>query len=63
MNSVGAQNFFQSKKYKATIDSLSNGSTRKNLNANQFGELEIPMYSSDMQQHIVNTQRRTQYAS
>lgn len=47
--------YCQSKKYKATINSLSNGSTRKNLNANQFGELEIPMYSSDMQQHIVNT--------
>lgn len=47
--------YCQSQKYKATIDSLSNGSTRKNLNANQFGEIEIPMYSSDMQQHIVNT--------
>ena len=47
--------YCQSQKYKATIDSLSNGSTRKNLNANQFGEIEIPMYPSDVQQHIVDT--------
>ena len=46
--------YCQSQKYKATIDLLSNGSTRKNLNAHQFGEIEIPMYSSNMQQHIVN---------
>lgn len=46
--------YCQSQKYKATIDSLSNGSTRKNLNANQFGEIEIPMYPSDVQQHIVD---------
>jgi len=46
--------YCQSQKYKATIESLSNGSTRKNLNANQFGEIEIPIYPLDMQQHIVN---------
>jgi len=46
--------YCQSQKYKAIIESLSNGSTRKNLNANQFGEIEIPIYPSNMQQHIVN---------
>ena len=47
--------YCQTKQYKDIIEGLSNGSTRKNLNANQFGELEIPMYSIAQQQHIVNT--------
>lgn len=46
--------YCQSQEYKSTIDALSNGSTRKNLNANQFGRIEIPLYSIETQQHIVN---------
>ena len=52
--------YCQTKQYKDIIEGLSNGSTRKNLNANQFGELEIPMYSIAQQQHIVNIQRKEQ---
>ena len=47
--------YCQSQEYKSTIDALSNGSTRKNLNANQFGRIEIPLYSIETQQHIVDT--------
>lgn len=50
--------YCQTKQFKDTIDGLSNGSTRKNLNANQFGKLEIPMCSMIQQQHIVNIQRK-----
>ncbi len=46
--------YCQSQEYKSTIDALSNGSTRKNLNANQFGRIEIPLYSIETQQHIVD---------
>ena len=50
--------YCQSQEYKSTIDALSNGSTRKNLNANQFGRIEIPLYSIETQQHIVDIQEK-----
>ena len=48
--------YCQSESYKKVISLLANGSTRKQLNAKQYGELiKIPVCSLDSQQHIVGT--------
>lgn len=47
--------YCQSKHYWNQIKSLFTGSTRANVNAEQYGELAIPVPERCVQQHIVNT--------
>ena len=47
--------YCQSKHYWNQIKSLFTGSTRANVNAEQYGELVIPVPERCVQQHIVNT--------
>ena len=47
--------YCQSKAYWNQIKSLFTGSTRSNVNAEQYGNLNIPIVSSSLQQHIVDT--------
>lgn len=47
--------YCQSDHYWNQIRSLFTGSTRANVNAEQYGELQIPVQSKVIQQHIVNT--------
>ena len=47
--------YCQSKAYWNQISSLFTGSTRNNVNAEQYGNLLIPIPSTEIQQHIVNT--------
>jgi restriction endonuclease S subunit len=46
--------FCQTKQYYDWVLSSSNGTTRKNLNAQDYGLLPIPMMSRAEQQHIVD---------
>jgi restriction endonuclease S subunit len=36
------------------IEEMFTGSTRKNINAEQYAELKIPLVPRELQQHIVN---------
>ena len=47
--------YCQSKSYWNQVKSLFTGSTRNNINAEQYSELKIPIYDLRLQQHIVNT--------
>ena len=47
--------YCQSLNYWNQISSMFTGSTRKNINAEQYGELLIPLPKHSVQQHIVNT--------
>lgn len=47
--------YCQSKKYYDWIASAVTGSTRENLNAQAYGNLEIPIKSEQEQKHIVDT--------
>ena len=47
--------YCQSQHYWNQIRSLFTGSTRANVNAEQYGELKIPFPKYSVQQHIVNT--------
>ena len=47
--------FCQSNSFNKIINGSSNGSTRKNFNANSFGDVLIPIYNMRIQQHIVDT--------
>lgn len=47
--------FCLSSDYKNQIAAMMTGSTRGNINAEQFGELKIPVPDMDLQQHIVDT--------
>ena len=49
--------YCQSKSYWNQIKSLFTGSTRANVNAEQYGNLNIPIVDRSIQQHIVNTRR------
>lgn len=49
--------YCQSKAYWNQIKSLFTGSTRSNVNAEQYGNLNIPIVSSSLQQHIVDIVR------
>lgn len=53
--------YCQSKAYWNQIKSLFTGSTRSNVNAEQYGNLNIPIVSSSLQQHIVDTLERSFY--
>ncbi|MCM1439951.1 MAG: restriction endonuclease subunit S [Roseburia sp.] len=46
--------YCQSSPYKHQIESLVTGSTRNNLNAEQYAMLQIPIVDSCLQQHIVD---------
>lgn len=54
--------YCQSQHYWNQIKTLFTGSTRANVNAEQYGELVIPVADYKIQQHIVNTNRRCSYA-
>ena len=47
--------YCQSKNYWNQVKSLFTGSTRNNVNAEQYAELKIPMCDAKLQHHIVNT--------
>ena len=47
--------YCQSQSYWKQVKSLFTGSTRANINAEEFGNLKIPMINQVQQQHIVNT--------
>ncbi|BAQ54224.1 restriction endonuclease subunit S [Mycoplasmopsis arginini] len=47
--------YCQSKSYWNQVSSLFTGSTRNNINAEQYGDLLIPVVDDALQQHIVNT--------
>ena len=47
--------YCQSKSYWNQVSSLFTGSTRNNINAEQYGDLLIPVVDDVLQQHIVNT--------
>ena len=49
--------YCQSTKYWNQIKSLFTGSTRANVNAEQYGLLRIPIVDCSVQQHIVNIVR------
>ena len=54
--------YCQSKAYWDSVKTLFTGSTRANINAEQYGDLLIPVINRDVQQHIVNNSRRFFYA-
>lgn len=47
--------YCQSQAYWDSVKALFTGSTRANINAEQYGDLLIPVINRDVQQHIVNT--------
>lgn len=47
--------YCQSEDYKKQISSMCTGSTRNNINAEQYAKLKIPIKQRDLQQHIVNS--------
>lgn len=47
--------YCQSPAYWNSVKLLFTGSTRANINAEQYGDLLIPIINKDIQQHIVNT--------
>ena len=47
--------YCQSKNYYNQIDAMITGSTRPNINAEQYGDLLIPVCDLTTQQHIVDT--------
>ena len=47
--------YCQSTDYKNQIESMCTGSTRNNINAEQYAELKIPVVPKELQQHIVDT--------
>lgn len=49
--------YCQSQTYWNSVRSLFTGSTRANINAEQYGNLLIPIINKDIQQHIVNNRR------
>lgn len=55
VNPKYVQYYCQSLAYQNQIKSIFTGSTRPNVNAEQYGELKIPVPDSKQQQHIVNT--------
>lgn len=50
--------YCQSQDYKNQIDSICTGSTRNNINAEQYAELKIPIKTLNTQQHIVDIRRK-----
>ena len=54
--------YCQSKNYWNQVKSLFTGSTRNNVNAEQYAELKIPMCDAKLQHHIVNINWRCFYA-
>lgn len=56
--------YCQSKSYWNQVSALFTGSTRNNINAEQYSDLLIPVPERAFQQHIVNnSERRLNYAS
>jgi len=54
--------YCQSRAYWDQIKSLFTGSTRANVNAEQYSLLKIPVLNPITQHHIVNSMRRCRYA-